>query len=238
MTALTSLPIELQTRILLFTPFTTHLIASKVCKLWSEIISTVILQKARYVPTFTTTGLPNLHRLLDYNQNFKFTLRNGRVIAHKFCQVIDAPHSRKGGSKKKVNYTKAEWIDITDHPFLNEPLLSPFVIYPSRKESDELSYGPREHIILSNFTLQMNVPSSHPEWISIRNMGPIDWTARKDTKVQDLINLFAKIYGVDDDDEVYDVVFSHGWRIWSKKWFGTITGWIRVLPAPEHRPTN
>ncbi|KAK6529902.1 hypothetical protein TWF281_009056 [Arthrobotrys megalospora] len=233
------LPIELQTRILRFAPFTTQLVAREVCTLWAQIVSTRAVHKSRYVPTFTTEGLPNLHRLLDFGGSFRFTIKNGNVIAHKFWRFSDGKEGCEKGALKDFN---TEWLDITDHPFLDEPAFSPFITYLSRGESEALSRGPRHLMILDD--IHFEVSSLPPQFANAIYDDKGEYKRRfasQGLTVRDIVEDFKRSIvrfmnrlsaQPKNDGKVYDVVLTHGWRCWEARWVGVMNA---SLVAPEDK---
>ncbi|KAF3309224.1 hypothetical protein TWF173_011306 [Orbilia oligospora] len=225
--SLTGLPPELQTLILLFIPFTSHFAVSKVSPLWSSIVSSHALQKARYGPKFTTLGLPNLHRLLNFNGDFKFTIKGDKVISHKFRNVIET--QRKELGEKIITETREEWMDITNHPFLKEPIFSPFITYLSAEESDKQPYGNLEDMVLDNFFIEV-IPTHSADYSSFQSMSPFHWSVENDAfqvrvrdnaTIEDLIHFLVRVLKVNEGgDGGYEVILTHLWDAWWKKWVG------------------
>ncbi|KAK6354428.1 hypothetical protein TWF730_008833 [Orbilia blumenaviensis] len=278
---LTTLPTELQSLILSYTPLSTQLIARKVCPLWSSLINTQSLLKTRYVPTFTPTGgLPNLHRLLDYSGRLRFFISisdgGGVVVKHRFLlnpksnnrypNPYPYPKSyrleeEKEEEKKEEEEEEEEeiWEEITNHPFLSEPLFSPFITYLSQKEAEERSYGPRVNMVLDNFFVDAYVLDYHRTWdpfhqhpSQLEEKDMVSLSVADGATVGDVIGRIAKLMEVrshpaaggggggdgDGDGEgegVYEAVLTHGWRARQRRWIGVMTGRF-VIPPPPPSP--
>ncbi|KAK6511021.1 hypothetical protein TWF506_010105 [Arthrobotrys conoides] len=95
--------------------------------------------------------------------------------------------------------------------------------YLSVEESNKLSYGKREDMVLDNFFIEVS-PTYHPNYNTIQLMSPYNWSVGNDATVGELVKFFVRILRVDEGSEDrYEVVLTHGWKVWGSKWVGILT---------------
>ncbi|KAF3127860.1 hypothetical protein TWF594_000524 [Orbilia oligospora] len=126
-------------------------------------------------------------------------------------------------------------MDIANHPFLKEPIFSPFMTYLSAEESDKQPCGNLEEIFLDNFFIGVN-PTHTADYSSFQSMSPFRWSvedhafqvrARDNATIRDLIDFLVSVLKVNEGgDEEYEIILTNLWDIWGKRWVGVLRATI------------
>ncbi|KAF3292594.1 hypothetical protein TWF132_005640 [Orbilia oligospora] len=126
-------------------------------------------------------------------------------------------------------------MDIANHPFLKEPIFSPFMTYLSAEESDKQPCGNLEEIFLDNFFIGVN-PNPYCGLLLVSEYVTFRWSvedhafqvrARDNATIRDLIDFLVSFLKVNDGgDEGYEIILTNLWDIWGKRWVGVLRATI------------
>ncbi|KAK6535659.1 hypothetical protein TWF694_011913 [Orbilia ellipsospora] len=142
------IPPELQIQIFSYLPFSDQINIASVCTLWYNLLKTRSILRTRYLDRSPGSIPENMHRLLSYDGNtgrFGCILQSGRVQEYFIENTIS--------QKYRDDYRK-----VTESPFLDEPLFSPFA-----RENKEL------RTYMANFEVRVSFRAGN---IALRRIGP------------------------------------------------------------------
>ncbi|KAK6528548.1 hypothetical protein TWF281_009789 [Arthrobotrys megalospora] len=124
---ITSLPVEIQTEIFSYLPFQDQISTAVVCPLWRGILLyNESLRRSRYVKTFIGNKAQiRTHKLLgsafQWACNlFSCVIDHGTVEQYRFCNLANYSNLRE----ILMTWPRLvlPWVDISDSPFLDEPV--------------------------------------------------------------------------------------------------------------------